>query len=436
MHRERPKEVGGVERLLLCAVLGLIGVGCGHSDPPALVADTGVDDEVGDAGEPDAGPTQVIDHRDAGEIITDSGLPWAWAAVEQVLSIPPSDGGVTCRWNPVRPFPVDRAWGGGVLLLDGTVVGIPFNEPSVLMINPDTRVTERWPIVGGGVIEGWHGGVLLPDGTVIAIPRNANRFLRIDPTTRTATPFGDDLSDTGLDGGVGKFYGGVLGLNGLVYAAPANATFIARLDPKTGQVARLPLPSSVLRGNTQGAVLFPTGDIVMFPLIDMPGLLVIPSRTGGADEVWLMPRPPTPPVPAFTGGGIITGIDTAVAPPQQNALPLRYHAGAFTWGTPVTDVPQSSANAWFFGAWSTNGHIYSPPYGTVDALSFTLDGEATLAPFDPDVAQFRSVAGAVGLPDGRIISFPHGRPAWLELIPEGRRTLPMEAFTSPFLNKL
>lgn len=424
-------------------MLILVATACEVSNPPGVVGDAGADDEVTDAGlppdaglRPDGGPFQITDPRDAGPIITDHGLPWTWAAVKQVLSIPPSGGGVTGRWNPVHPLAVDRAWAGGVLLLDGNVVGIPFNESSVLVIHPDTRITERWPLQGGAVAEGWHGGVLLPDGTVIGIPRNASRFLRIDPATRSAAPFGDDLSDTGADGGLDKFHGGVLGLNGLVYAAPATANFIARLDPKTGAVTRLPLPPTVQRGATQGAVLFPTGDIVMFPLVDRPGLLVIPARGGGEDEVWLLPRPRTTGAPAFTGGGVITGIDSAIAPPQQNAMPLRYEAGVFSWAPPLPGVSAVSANAWFFGAWSTNGHIYTPPFGATDALTFSLDGSATLVPFETGDAQFRSVSGAVALPDGRIIGLPHGRSSYLELTPEGRRTLPPEAFTSPFLNKL
>lgn len=428
--------VNNVRKMQLLSGFVVITMAC--SPPvPTSTPDSGEDAGVAevDGGSGDAGLFEIY-RRDAGELVLDSGLPWTWAAVEQVISAPPASGSVTGRWIPVSPTSVDRAWAGGVLLLDGRVVAIPFNESSVLVINPATNTSERWPITGGGVEEGWQGGVLLPDGKVIAFPRNAGRFLRIDPVARTVTPFGDDLSDTGLAGGVDKFRGGVLGLNGQVYAAPSMATFIARLDPASGTVTRVPIPPTINRGRTQGAVLFPTGDIVMWPSFDMPGLLVIPGRQGVADEVWLMPRPSVMGPPAFNAGGVVTGIEKAVAPPHQNAMPLRYEAGRLTWDSPLPGVSPQAANAWFFAAWSTNGHFYAAPFGQEQAIGFSLSGPPSLLPFDPGASIFRSVLGVVALPDGRVIGIPHARSAWLELSPAGRRTLPIEAFTSPYLNKL
>lgn len=413
----------------------MISAACGPVGP---APDAGLDD---DAGVPDAGPVdagfdgglQILERRDAGPLITDTGLPWSWAAVQAVISLPPSGGRLQARWVEVFPRAVDRAWSGGVLLLDGGVVAIPFNEPSVLVIHPTDDTFVRWP-VAGAVAEGWEGGVLLPDGQVLAFPRNAARFLRIDPSAGTATPFGDDLSDA-TDAGVGKFRGGVLGLNGLVYAAPAQAGLVARLDPATGRVTRLPVPRPFVRGSTQGAVLFPSGDIVMFPSADTPGLLVIPSRDGGVDEVWLLPRPAPPGLAAFTGGGLITGVETAMAAPQQNASQLEYEGGLLRWAPVVPGLSAQNANAYLFGAWSTDGRRYFPPYGT--ELVLRASGhDADLVPLDAGAVLFRSVSGAVGLPDGRVICLPHARSAWLELSPEGRRTVSIEAMTSPFLNKL
>lgn len=410
--------------------------------PDAGALDAGVPDAGAfDAGSPDAGDPDsgsfIVSPRDAGSLIVDSGLPWSWSLVRALLATPPSDGGVHARWVDIVPYAVDRAWAGGVLLFDGGVVAIPFNEGSVLVIHPSDDTFQRWPVAGGAVAEGWQGGVLLPDGTVIGIPRNASKFLRIDPATGSVTLFGDDLSDAGVDGGLDKFRGGVLGLNGLVYAAPSTADFIARLDPSTGVVTRLPLPPPQLRGSTHGAVLFPTGDIVMFPSADTPGLLIVPSRTGGPDAVWLLARPMMPGgTTAFAGGGVITGLDTALAPPQQNASPLRYGAGLFAWLPAVDGLTLQTANAYFFGAWSTEGHLYSPGFASEPVLRFDAAGSSSLVSLDAGVYSFRSVFGAVGLPDGRIIAIPHGRSAWLELAPEGRVLVPMEAMTSPFLNKL
>lgn len=411
-------------------VAGLMACPPPPKPPTTLDAlDGGDEDAGGDAG------LFEIGHRDAGPLYLDHGLPWSWSSVEEVIKTPPASGGLTGRWVPVFPSSVDRAWAGGVLLFDGGVVAVPFNENAVLMIHPSDGTSERWPVAGGAVEEGWQGGVLLPDGKVLAFPRNADRFLLIDPATRTAEPYGDDLSGAS-DGGVDKFRGGVLGLNGQVYAAPSNSNFIARMNPATGRVTRIPIPATIRRGGTMGAVLFPTGDIVMFPAFDGPGLLVIPSRSGGEDEVWLIPHAPVIGPPAFNAGGVITSAESAVAPPHQNALPLRYEAGVFAYLPALPGVAPTAANAWFFAAWSTNGHFYSPPFGQNRAISFSLDGSSTLEAFDPGIYVFRSVLGVVALPDGRVIGIPHARSAWLELTPPGTRSMPIEAFTSPFLNKL
>ena len=433
MHTRPPGGVCVKQMMLLGVVVGLMA--CEPPKPPAPGPEGGGTQDALDGGA-DAGLFE-IQARDAGGL-WDTQLPWRWSAVEEVINTAPAGGVVTGRWVPVMPTAVDRAWAGGVLLFDGGVVAVPFNESSVLVIHPNDDTYERWPVTGGAVSEGWQGGVLLHDGKVIAFPRNANRFLRIDPATKSAAPFGDDLSDVGADGGVDKFRGGVLGLNGMVYAAPNNAKFIARLDPATGRVTKIPIPPTVPRGATQGAVVFPTGDIVMFPAFDLPGLIVIPSKTGGQDEVWLLPRPQLSgsTLAAFNAGGIITGFETAVAPPHQNAYPMKYEAGVLSFMTPLPGIPRQSANAWFYGAWSTNGYIYAPPFGQRDAISFSLAGETSLTSFDPNPTVFRSVVGVVGLPDGRLIAIPHARSAWLELSPAGRKNMPMEAFTSPYLNKL
>jgi hypothetical protein len=131
---------------------------------------------------------------------------------------------------------------------------------------------------------------------------------------------------------------------------------------------------------------------------------------------------------------VLTDAETALAAPQQNASPLRYAAGLFSWVTPMVGVAPQISNAWYLGAWSTDGHCYFPPYGTDQVLRFDRDGHSER--LDIPTSTFRSVFGAVGLPDGRVIGIPHARAAWLELSPDGRVSVPMEAMTSPFLDKL
>jgi hypothetical protein len=381
----------------------------------------------------DAGP-QILEPRDAGPVITTGNIPWTWDMANQVISREPRVGEVQVRWLPVSPNAPARAWAGGVLLRDGRVVGIPFSAQTVLVIDPVSNTSEQWPITGGGVEEGWFGGVLLPDGSVIAIPRQADQFLRIDPVTRTAKRIGEALPPPAGDAVLGRFRGGVLAHSGFVYAAPSGANFIARLDPATETVKRIPLPPQRAFGHTHGAVLFPTGDIAMFSMGDFPGLLIIPSRTGGDEEVWFLPRPSAPGAPAFTGGGMLTGPSAAIAPPQQNAYPVLYRDGLLSWGNAVTGLEVGSANSYFYGAWSTDGHFYVPYFGTASVLRMDASGRSEA--INAGMPSFRAVFGAVGLPDGRIIGIPHDRSSWLELKPERAVTVPIESMTSPFLNKL
>ena len=169
---------GDVRRIFVTVWVVLISAACGKAVPPAPGEDASVDVVVDvDAGT-DGGEYEIHERRDAGVVITDSGLPWSWNAVAEVIALSASDGGVTGRWHPIAPTAADRAWAGGVLLVDGGVVGIPFNEASVLVIHPGDGTTERWPVEGGPVEEGWQGGVLLPDGTVIGIPRAAHHSLQ------------------------------------------------------------------------------------------------------------------------------------------------------------------------------------------------------------------------------------------------------------------
>jgi hypothetical protein len=183
-------------------------------------------------------------------------------------------------------------------------------------------------------------------------------------------------------------------------------------------------------------VLFPTGDIAMFPSADSPGLLIIPSRDASPDEVWLMPTPRPEGAPMFSGAGMITGESTALAPPKQNNRTLVYDEAIFHWGVPVAGISEQVANAYFFSAWSTDGNIYALPYSQTTALRMNVRGEAAMVELHTSLPIFSAVSGAVGLPDGRIIGIPFATPSWLELTPSGRRTVPAEAMTSAYLNKL
>lgn len=82
-------------------------------------------------------------------------------------------------------LPGKYKWYGGLLgQTDGAIYGVPQNSGSVLRILPkmngdDTSVTLHGDLGTG--LHQWHGGGVSSDGTIVCIPNNANTVLLIQP---------------------------------------------------------------------------------------------------------------------------------------------------------------------------------------------------------------------------------------------------------------
>ena len=83
---------------------------------------------------------------------------------------------------------------GGVLLLDGRVLLVPFNADTIGLYNPQDNTFIKGPNVGSGQNK-YVGGVLLPDGRVLLVPLNADTVGLYDPqSTKPAYTLSQPLS--------------------------------------------------------------------------------------------------------------------------------------------------------------------------------------------------------------------------------------------------
>jgi hypothetical protein len=146
-------------------------------------------------------------------------------------------------------------WMGGVLGLNGNIYCIPYNETSVLEINPTTQQISKFGSLDTG-IEKWAGGVLAQNGKIYGIPYGNGSVLEIDPVARTATTFGGAS-------GTKKYHGGALSTNGRIYGIPNNSTTVLEINPVTKTVSLIGTLETGYKW--VGGVLAPNGKIYGIP---------------------------------------------------------------------------------------------------------------------------------------------------------------------------
>jgi hypothetical protein len=113
---------------------------------------------------------------------TDTGKPQNWPALQSYLSGEAalgSGGTPTADETSITGLPGGGAWIGGVLAPDGKIYGIPWNDNSVLIIDPETNTADTTTITG--ITDPSLGGVLGPSGKIYAIPITQTSVLAIDP---------------------------------------------------------------------------------------------------------------------------------------------------------------------------------------------------------------------------------------------------------------
>jgi len=170
-------------------------------------------------------------------------------------------------------------WNHGILGPDGKVYCIPFDAPSILVIDPADGSTS---FIGdfGPMKYKWRVGLLGPDGKIYGIPYNFDSVLVIDTAEGSVK-----LLSCGSEGkDKAKWNGGMVGVDGRIYGIPAGARKVLQIDPATESVELL----GNLRGGRgkkwRNCVEAPDGKIYGIPF-DATSVLVIDPRSNSAWEV-------------------------------------------------------------------------------------------------------------------------------------------------------
>jgi hypothetical protein len=156
-------------------------------------------------------------------------------------------------------------WDGGVLAPNGKIYGIPFEEPSILVIDPRDDSSYTLPLTGIAS-RGWIGGALAANGHIYGVPANSDCILDIDPSIDTYVCH----SVPGYPAGVMRYWGGVLAMDGLIYTMPADlwgTNPILVINP-ANPTASVLLPNTLTMepgGNYDGGVLGANGKVYAIP---------------------------------------------------------------------------------------------------------------------------------------------------------------------------
>jgi len=293
-----------------------------------------------------------------------------------------ADGGVTAT---TINQPAGDTWAGGVMLDDGTVVGLPVGATTMLVLaNPKEPFPTRNPDflpIGLSAPAEFTGGARTLDGTLIAGSTTSATFIRSDGGTRLLT------------GSTAAFAGAVLTESGRsVLLVPRTATRLVEVTPRFDVN-----PDRVTTRGTQA-------------ITGLAGGLLLESG-----DAFLMP--------SIAGGAFVR---------------VAADGGAPTSTTQVARVGLFSA------AWSTNGYAYSLEVdggaGEIAIINRRGDVSWSRLPASataPDAGLFfpGSHLGLTAMADGRLVSCGCLSPTLLILTPKVRRTVPLEVMTSPWLNK-
>ncbi len=306
---------------------------------------------------------------------------------------------------------------GAVLAPNGKIYGIPYDSPSVVVIDPDTLTITRFGSLGAAAGK-FAGGVLAPNGKIYAIPYNAATVLEIDPETNTVSQFGS------FNAGGGKWAGGVLAPNGKIYGTQGfDGTFLV-IDPQAREAYRVTgLPVAQI---FEGAVLTPTGRIVWFP-----------ANVGPTPHFGIL----DPFAETVTGFGATTAGETyftGMLGPGGNILGLpaggTKHVDIDPYALTVTKFDSAGGGtSWVGGALAANGLIYGIPYTTTTVLQ--VDPKNRISTSVGTLGANGSYQGGALALNGKIYGVPLGATTFLEIDPKANGSLCPALALSGYLNK-
>ena len=155
--------------------------------------------------------------------------------------------------------PISTGCCGCVLLSDGRVLMVPYDNPSPLIYDPESdTVTASQVQVPSEVASGsaFYGGVLLPDERVLFVPYEATAALVYDPKTDSAITVAGPFNGS-------AYAGGILLPDGRVFLVRYMATDTCLFDPASDSCTVLPVGTLGL--NWRGGVLLADGRVLLLP---------------------------------------------------------------------------------------------------------------------------------------------------------------------------
>ena len=159
-------------------------------------------------------------------------------SAKHVLKIDPS---TECISFVGPPLPGRWKWYGGILgKQDNAIYGIPHNSNSVLRIEGPDKVTLHGDFSHHKCENHkWHGGAAAANGTIVSVPANSDTVLLITPGSPEPTLKEIGSSDVIRTGrhrkdGKYKYLGAMCGTNGKVYIFPCASEYVLQVDTTVG----------------------------------------------------------------------------------------------------------------------------------------------------------------------------------------------------------
>ena len=289
-------------------------------------------------------------------------------------------------------------WNGAALAPNGNVYVAPFNEISILKIDPIVGTASTIPIVGLGTNAHYRGMVCGKNGKLYCIPSgvyNNNRVLEFDPQYNSYKFFSEVITD--------DFFGGVLAPNGKIYGIPFQVTTnptILEIDPVVGIATTF---SSVPAGRYVGGVLGPNGKIYCIPYSATTVLEIDPNTkttsTFGslsAGSKW--------------AGGVLANNGKIYGAPYGVSSIVEIDPISRTVSTfgESSDVWSVTDPGWAYPQLGSDGKIYAFPVNSgnfsYSVLKIDPDNK-TLSLIYPEITNY-DVGGAVAARNGKIYSTP------------------------------
>jgi hypothetical protein len=325
-------------------------------------------------------------------------------------------------------FSNSSKWLGGVLGLNNKIYGIPFTGGgNVLVIDPDNDTATVFTVVSSFSNFSSAGGVLARNGKIYSVPFSTSELLIIDPDTDTATVINTGVSPIGT-----SYIGGVLGNDDKIYCVPFSGTNLLIIDTLTDTATRTTMGLS-FSGSSKwfGGVLGPDGKIYFIPS-NANDILIIDTDAGTATRTTMGA--------SLSGsskwwGGVLGKDGKIYCIPNSATSILIIDTVTNTATLSNMGADLTGGSKWVGGVLGTDGLIYGIPSEASDILIINTDtGTATRSTLGADLTGSSKWWGGTASANGNIYGMPFASPDILKI--GVGNTAPIEALTSPYLNKL